>query len=71
MSDRIQSHPAYADGYWAAMEGEPIWTDECTPEYRAGWEAAWRAKEILSGSGMTETAPGEFSTTISLTNGAA
>ena len=64
--DPITAHPDYADGYWEAMEGEPLFAD-ASEEYRAGWQAAWRAKTILTGGGMIEVAPGEFSMALSLT----
>ena len=47
----IQAHPHYHEGYFDAMSGDPIF-DDCTPEYRAGWEAAWQAKEIFANAGL-------------------
>jgi len=66
--DPITEHPDYADGYWEAMEGEPLFAD-ASEEYRAGWQAAWRARKMLTGGGMVEVAPGQFSVTAALTPG--
>lgn len=44
---RIQAHPHYAEGFWDATQGEPLFPD-ASPEYRAGWEALWKCKEILA-----------------------
>jgi hypothetical protein len=37
----IQQHLAYHQGFYDAQDGEPIWFDECSPEYAAGWIAFW------------------------------
>lgn len=43
----IQQHPDYHDGFFDALNGEPIWELECTPEYAAGWWAYWTARDAL------------------------
>lgn len=61
----ITSHPHYAEGYWDACENVSIFED-ATPEYRAGWEAAMAAKEVLLNAGLQQTSPGQFSKTTAL-----
>lgn len=45
--ETIQQHPHYHEGFYDAMDGEPIF-DDCMPKYRAGWEAFWECKDILA-----------------------
>jgi hypothetical protein len=47
----IQQHPHYHEGFFDACDNTPIF-DDCTPEYRAGWEAAMRSKEIFRNAGF-------------------
>lgn len=44
----IQQHPDYLSGFWDAVEGEPIWENECSAEYRAGWFAYHELREIFA-----------------------
>lgn len=54
----IQSHPAYSEGFFDAMGDTPIF-DDCSAEYRAGWEAAMRSRDIFRTAGF-EQHGGEF-----------
>jgi len=47
MTECIQQHPAYYEGFYDAQAGAPLWAAECTPEYKAGWEAYWRCRDAL------------------------
>lgn len=51
----IQQHPHYHEGFFGALAGDPLFDDH-TPEYKAGWEAAWRSKEIFEAAGFKQTA---------------
>ena len=42
----IHQHPDYHKGFYDGQSREPIWLDQCTPEYRAGWEAYWQCHRI-------------------------
>lgn len=44
----LEQHPDYHQGFWDAQTGEPIWEDECTEEYAAGWRAFWNIREALT-----------------------
>ena len=35
----VQQHPAYHEGFFDASDGEPIFEDECSEEYKLGWLA--------------------------------
>lgn len=48
-----QQHPDYYDGFFDALDSAPI-QDDCSPEYRAGWEAARRSKEIFRNAGFED-----------------
>lgn len=43
----IEQRPAYAEGFYAAQDGEPIWIAECSLEYKAGWTAYWEVRKLL------------------------
>jgi hypothetical protein len=43
----IQQDPAYAQGFYDAMNGEPIFDDCPSLAYRAGWEAFWECRAEL------------------------
>jgi hypothetical protein len=43
-----QEHPDYHEGFFDAMDGVPIWEDECSPLYAAGWRAYWEVKPYFS-----------------------
>lgn len=62
----IQQHPHYHEGFFDALDSTPIF-DDATPEYRAGWEAAWRSKEIFMNAGFGDNGR-SFSTSAALTN---
>lgn len=47
----IKQHPHYHEGFFDALDGEPIF-DDATSEYRAGWEAAWESKRIFEKAGF-------------------
>lgn len=36
----IQQHPDYHDGFFDGLDGEPLFEDDCTPEYMSGWLAS-------------------------------
>lgn len=61
----IQQHPHYHEGFFDALDSTPIF-DDCTPEYRAGWEAAWRAKEIFRNAGLEDKGR-EFTASVAIT----
>lgn len=63
----IQQHPDYHDGFFDALDDTPIHGD-CTPEYRAGWDAAMRSRGILRSAGFEDKGR-EFSVTASVPNG--
>jgi hypothetical protein len=44
----IQQHPDYHEGFFDAVDGEPLFEGECTPEYAAGWRAWWNCRDILA-----------------------
>ncbi|MBR0962200.1 hypothetical protein [Bradyrhizobium japonicum] len=44
----LQEHPAYCDGFFDAIDGEPLFND-ASPEYAAGWRAWWEVRNILNG----------------------
>ena len=60
----VQQHPDYSVGFFDAMGDTPIF-DDCTPEYRAGWDAAMRSREILRGAGFNDNGAGEFTASLS------
>jgi len=36
----IQQHPDYHEGFFDGLDGDPLFEDDCTPEYKAGWIAS-------------------------------
>jgi hypothetical protein len=52
----IEQHPDYHQGFYDAQDMTPIWEDECTPEYRAGWFAYWNVHQALSIDGVGKMA---------------
>jgi hypothetical protein len=46
-SQPIQEHPAYHEGFFDAMDLEPLF-DDAMPEYAAGWRAYWEVRAILN-----------------------
>lgn len=50
--------PAYAEGFYDAIAGEPLFPD-ADPDYSRGWRGAWRAKEILASMTPPPTLPCE------------
>jgi hypothetical protein len=63
----IQQHPHYHEGFSDALDDTPI-HDDCTPEYRAGWEAAMRSREIFRNAGLEDKGR-EFTLTATLRQG--
>jgi hypothetical protein len=43
----LQQHPAYHEGFYDAQDGEPIFDDCPSLEYRAGWIAFWRCRSLV------------------------
>lgn len=52
----LQEHPDYHEGFFDALEGEPLFEGECTKEYEAGWRAWWDVHAIVNDPGFLETA---------------
>lgn len=48
MTRPIQEHPAYHEGFFDAMDLEPLFEGECSPEYEAGWRAYWTVRDVLN-----------------------
>ncbi len=44
----IQQDPAYHQGFYDAMEGEPLFDDCPSEAYRVGWTAFWECRSILA-----------------------
>jgi hypothetical protein len=44
----IQQHPDYHDGFFDALEGEPLEVLGRTAEYVAGWQAYWLISDELN-----------------------
>lgn len=44
----LQQHPDYHQGFYDAQDSEPIWVEECSPEYKSGWFAYWNIREALN-----------------------
>lgn len=63
----IQQTPGYHEGFFDALDNTPIF-DDCTPEYRAGWEAAMRSREILRSTGFKDNGRG-FTATATIRQG--
>ncbi|CAN7303452.1 hypothetical protein LJR164_001582 [Phenylobacterium sp. LjRoot164] len=63
MSERIQEHPDYAEGYYDALDMEPLFANEATAAYQAGWRAAWECKQILADAWFQQHGPRQFSKT--------
>lgn len=43
----IQEPPDYLDGFYDAVDGEPLFDGEA-PEYVAGWRAWWEVHAIIN-----------------------
>lgn len=63
----IQQHPHYHEGFFDALDDTPI-HDDCSPEYRVGWEAAIRSREIFRNAGLEDKGR-EFTLTTTLRQG--
>lgn len=50
----IQAHPDYHDGFFDAMDLEPLFDDAKT-EYSAGWKAYWEIHAMLRQPDFLET----------------
>lgn len=44
----IQQHPDYHQGFYDAQDGEPLFDDCPSAEYRAGWEAFHECKALAA-----------------------
>ena len=53
---RIQEHLDYHEGFFDAMDFEPLFEGECSPEYEAGWKAWWAVRDIVNQPDFLETA---------------
>jgi hypothetical protein len=42
-----QQHPDYHEGFFDALDGEPLFEDECTRPYMAGWLAAHECRSYF------------------------
>lgn len=43
----LQQHPGYHEGFFDALDGEPLFEDDCSPEYMAGWIAAQECRAVF------------------------
>jgi len=43
----IQQHPDYHEGFFDGLDGEPLFEDDCTPQYMAGWIASHECQAVL------------------------
>jgi hypothetical protein len=39
-----ESDKEYTQGFYDAQDGAPIWVEQCSPSYAAGWRAFWNLK---------------------------
>lgn len=51
----LQQHPGYHLGFFDALDGEPLFRGECSPEYEAGWRAYWSVRELLNDENFLAT----------------
>lgn len=52
MPERIQEHPDYAEGYYDAVDTEPLFPG-ASEAYEAGWRAAHEAMDMLRNAGFS------------------
>lgn len=43
----IQQHPDYHEGFFDALDGEPLFEEEVTQEYLAGWIAYYECRSYF------------------------
>lgn len=43
----IQQHPEYHEGFFDGLDGEPLFEDDCAPEYMAGWLASHECRAMF------------------------
>lgn len=43
----IQQQPDYHEGFFDAADGEPLFEDQCSPEYMAGWLAFHECRAVF------------------------
>lgn len=55
MSAEIACDPAYAEGFWDAQAGEPLF-DDADPAYAAGWRAGHECLDSLRRNGFIAAA---------------
>jgi hypothetical protein len=44
----IQQDPAYHDGFFDYLDGEPLFERDCSPTYAAGWHAAHECQAFFA-----------------------
>lgn len=65
MTSQHKNDPRYAEGYGAGLR-DALCPTSASEAFRHGWLAARDAKRILAGSGFSETAPGQFSKSMTI-----
>ena len=55
----IQQHPEYHEGFYDAADGEPLFENDCSPEYKEGWLAYYECRSFFDRT--YEDIPKEFS----------
>ena len=43
----IQQHPDYHEGFFDALDGEPLFKDDCSSNYMAGWLALHECRTMF------------------------
>jgi len=51
---KINEHPDYCDGFFDAIDGEPLF-DDSSAEYAAGWYAWWEVKDVVDSPGFLKS----------------
>jgi hypothetical protein len=49
----LQEHPAYHEGFFDALDGEPLF-DDASREYAAGWRAYYSVRDLLDNPNFTD-----------------
>jgi hypothetical protein len=62
---KIQEHPDYAEGFYDARDGEPLF-DDASEAYEAGWRGFYECRGILERAGMSDNGKGGMSVTLSV-----
>lgn len=53
-SPTLQQHPDYHEGFFDAVDGEPLLEADASAEYIAGWRAYWQIRELLGAPDFPE-----------------